>query len=138
MGALVKQNFPTLINSFFDDWVNEGNSEIKHSPEVQIEKGDKSYRVVLPIPGAVKDKLKVSVEDNYLKISGEYSKITKDDHELVRRDFRYFESFERWLRIDENKFELESISAELKDGLLEVVLPLKKEEQKKQIDVKVK
>lgn len=140
MGALVQKRFPDFINQFFDDWSDstENTRDLKHFPDVQIEQNENGYRLVVPIPGALKDTLKVKVEDNQLKISGEYKTHTKEDYKLVHRDYRTWSSFERSLRIDENKFDIDSVNAELNDGILEVTLPLKPEERKKQYEIEVK
>ncbi|MCB1175086.1 MAG: Hsp20/alpha crystallin family protein [Leptospiraceae bacterium] len=139
MGAIVKHNIPGLVNSFFEDWADQRprKQEDKHFPSLQLEKNDQEYRLLMPLPGASKDGLKVKVEDGYLKIAGAYGSFTKEGFELVHRDFRRHERFERWLNIDDSKFAIDAIKAELAHGMLEVTLPLRAEEQRKQIEIKV-
>ena len=140
MGAIVQKNFPTFINQFFDHWSDqdENKSEAKHFPDIQIEESPGGYRLVMPLPGAKKESLNVKVEDGQLIISGDYKDLGKEDYKLVHRDYRSWKSFERALRIDEKRFDLDAVGAELQDGILEVTLPLKPEEKKKQFEIKVK
>lgn len=140
MGTIVQQRFPELINQFFDNWSeqNEGEKKNSHYPDVKIEQSDNGYRLLVPLPGATKDTLKVKVEDGQLKISGEYKDNAKEGYKQVHADFTDHTSFERWLKIEEQKFDINAVEAELQNGILEVTLPLKPEEKKKQYEIEVK
>ncbi|KAK7341175.1 hypothetical protein VNO80_24100 [Phaseolus coccineus] len=74
----------------------------------------------LDMPGLGKEDVKISVEHNTLTIKGEGAK--EDDEE---------ESAPRYTRIDfPNKFyKVDHIKAEMKNGVLKVVLPKKEEEE---------
>ncbi|MCB1172885.1 MAG: Hsp20/alpha crystallin family protein [Leptospiraceae bacterium] len=139
MGVLLQN----IINRHLDRVAHEPNSKgqsrvRKHFPDVQIEKSGSGYRLVLPLPGALKDKLNVKIEDDQLKIRGEYAPRTKEGYELVHADSFSYDAFERWLSIDESKFDVERVSAELNNGLLAIELPLKAEVLPKEIEIQVK
>ncbi len=135
MRALSTLRGGDLWNRFFSDLNGE---EGGYSPEIEIDKNDREYRVIARLPGVKKENLSVTVEDGYLKISGKQEKSGKEEYESLHSEFRSYSEFHRALSIDSSNFDIDKIEASLKDGLLEVKLPLQKQAKSKQFDVKVK
>lgn len=100
---------------------------------------DKADEIVVKaeVPGIDKKNIKISVSENVLTIKGEMKK----EEEIKEEDYYYCErsygSFSRSLtlpaKVVENK-----ISAEFKDGILEVHLPKAAEAKPKEIKVEIK
>ncbi len=100
---------------------------------------DKTDEVVVKaeVPGIDKKNIKISVSDNVLTIKGEMKK----EEEVREEDYYYSErsygSFSRSLTLPAKVVE-GKITAEFKDGILEVHLPKAAESKPKEIKVDVK
>jgi HSP20 family molecular chaperone IbpA len=102
-------------------------------PTADIFETDRSLTVVLEMPGAKKENVNVNVDDGILKIDG---KIDFSKYEGLRPVYteynigHYTRSFRLSSAIDQTK-----ISAEMKDGVLTVVLPKSERAQPRRIEV---
>ena len=102
-------------------------------PIADIFETDRSLTVVLEMPGAKKENVDVNVDDGILKID---SKIDFSKYEGLRPVYteynigHYTRSFRLSSAIDQTK-----ISAEMKDGVLTVVLPKSERAQPRKIAV---
>jgi len=103
------------------------------TPSLNIFKEDENSLVTVEIPGVKKEDVKLEVKGNTLRISGE-RKIEFPEKASLHRRERSAYKFDRTVRlsheVDENK-----IKAELKDGVLAVLLPPKEEHKPKSITV---
>ncbi|XP_038906133.1 small heat shock protein, chloroplastic-like isoform X2 [Benincasa hispida] len=79
----------------------------------------------MDMPGLSKDDVKVSVEQNTLIIKGEAGKESEDEEDRRR--------FSSRLDLLANLYELNSIKAEMKNGVLKVAVPKVKEEERKDV-----
>ncbi|MBC8387078.1 MAG: Hsp20/alpha crystallin family protein [Actinobacteria bacterium] len=136
-----------LLDLFFRDFLDATSSYFSDTSRinypVDIYKTDKGISIDIAMVGANKDGLSISVEDgDVLKIKygkdGGCCDCEKDDgccdskyicHNIARRNFSYGWKFS-------NKYDLDNIDAELKDGLLEVAIPLKAEMKPKKVKVR--
>ena len=114
------------------DFYNEG----RLSPSVDVYEKDDKYVIDAEIPGLSKEEIKIDVKDGSLIISGEKKYENKSEDENYIRVERRYGKFERRFNLPEN-VNVESVSANYKNGVLEVSLPKKEEAKPKQIDVKV-
>lgn len=89
------------------------------------------------IPGIKKEDLKVSLQDNRLTLSGErkFEEETKREnyHRIERSYGAFARSFTLPASVDAKK-----ISAEFKDGVLEVKLPKREEAKPQEVNIAVK
>ncbi len=106
------------------------------APLVDIVEDDTQYVIKAELPGLKKEEIKVGVQDDVLTISGErqYEKEEKD--KKFHRVERAHGSFARSFTIPQNS-DGEKVSAEFKDGMLQVHLPKTETVQSKQIEVAV-
>jgi HSP20 family protein len=104
-------------------------------PTVDLEdKGDK-FIMTAEVPGFKKDDVEISICGNTVEISGcREQKSGEKTKEYVRRE-RSTESFYRKMTLPE-EVKFEEVSADLKDGLLEIILPKKEPKPKKKIPIK--
>ncbi|NIP39818.1 MAG: Hsp20/alpha crystallin family protein [Candidatus Dadabacteria bacterium] len=129
--------FDTFFDNAFGsllkrDYYDEG----RLSPSVDVyEKSDK-YVINAEIPGLSKDEIKIDVKDGALTISGEKKYEDKKEDENYIRVERRYGKFERRFNLPEN-VNVDKVTANYKNGVLEVSLPKKEEAKPKQIDVKV-
>jgi len=132
-----RSEFDRLFDSFFNPRYEEETALSAFSPAVDIVEEDQAYQVHVELPGLSKDDIKLNIKDNYLSISGEKKRESQVEEKNYQRTERIFGSFQRNFRLSDS-VESEKIEAEFKDGVLDIVIPKKKESLAKQIEVKVK
>lgn len=105
-------------------------------PSVDMYDKEDEIVVKAEIPGVDKKDVNISLTDNTLTIKGE----SKKEKEVKEEDYYYSErshgTFARMLSLPE-KVVAEKVTAEFKDGVLEVHLPKSPEAKPKEIKVKV-
>ncbi|KAG2677615.1 hypothetical protein I3760_12G106100 [Carya illinoinensis] len=95
-----------------------------------VKEDNKALYLRMDMPGVDKDKVKVNVEQNTLIIQGEGEKESDDDENVRRYSSR--------LDLPPDLYKLDAIRAEMKNGVLKVVVPKVEEEERKDvIQVKV-
>lgn len=114
--------FGTAFSEDFRNW----------SPAVDVSEGENSLTFTVEVPGFSKDDLSISVEKGMLTLSGERKLERKRDefHRIERAYGRFERSFSLPTTVDADKIE-----ADLKNGLLTVLMPKKAEARPKQIPV---
>jgi len=103
-------------------------------PTADIYETRDALTVTLEIPGVEKDKVEVSVEDGVLKVEGRLDFSKYQGLQPLYTEYNvgnYSRSFRLSSKIDQS-----SISAELKDGVLSLVLPKVQEAKPRTIEVK--
>jgi len=103
-------------------------------PTADIYETQDALTVTLEMPGVEKDKVEVSVEDGVLKVEGRLDFAKYQGLQPLYTEYNvgnYSRSFRLSGKIDQS-----SISAELKDGVLSLVLPKVQEAKPRTIEVK--
>jgi HSP20 family protein len=103
-------------------------------PTADIYETDDALNVVLEMPGVEKNSVDIRVEDGVLKIGGRLDFSKYQGLQPLYTEYNvghYSRSFRLPSRIDQNK-----IAAELKDGVLSLVLPKVEEAKPRTIQVK--
>ena len=106
------------------------------SPVVDIEETELNYLIRAELPGLSKEKVKVKVEDGVLTLSGERDLERKVEGKTFHHIERSHGTFTRSFTLPENA-EAESVSANYKDGLLEIRVAKSEEALPKSIEVRV-
>ncbi|MGB5265388.1 MAG: Hsp20/alpha crystallin family protein [Polyangiales bacterium] len=102
---------------------------------VDIREEADAFYVDAEVPGLTADEVKVDVENKVLTLSGE-RKVEKEETEgSYRRVERQYGSFTRSFSLPET-VDADHISADLKDGVLELRLPKKEAPTPRKISVK--
>lgn len=107
------------------------------APQLEtFRRGDKLV-VRADLPGLRKEDVNVEIDDGMLTISGQRSEEEVDDRDDFYRSERSYGEFYRALPLPEN-VSGESCEATFKDGVLEVTLPLPRQQERKarRIDVR--
>jgi HSP20 family protein len=126
-----RSTMPTFVDQFFANrlmdnyWVENLST---YSPSVNIMEDEKSYTIELAYPGIEKNDFQVTTEKDRLFISYERKAEQEEKSEekkYLRREFSN-SSFKKSFSLPENA-EIEKITAEYKNGVLEVVIPKAKE-----------
>jgi len=128
------------INDLFDfDHLpsSSGLFDRSFSPAIDVVENTNDYTVTCELPGLDQKEIDVSIASNVLTLKGQ----KKDEHEEKKSKFYKKESwsgsFQRTLPLPMS-VAAEKVKAELKDGILTVVLPKKEEVKPRQIAVSTK
>ena len=130
--------FPSVFGeNLFDDWMDDfgfrdnffsGKNPLygKHAKNIMktdVRETDKGYELDVDLPGFKKDEVQVQLKDGYLTISAAKG-LDKDEEDkkgnYIRRE-RSYGSFSR--SFDISDVDADHISAEYKNGVLEMILP---------------
>jgi len=135
MKPVIRKPINDPILSFFDDFLTNQLAKVETNqlvvPAVNIKENDKEVIIDVAAPGLSKKDFEISVENNTLTISAhkEVEKVEEGTN-IVKKEFGY-ENFQRSFTLPEEIFDVENIKATYKNGVLEIVIPKKEEEQKK-------
>ncbi len=102
-------------------------------PVTDIFENPEALTVVLEMPGVTRDSIEASVEDNVVTIEGRIDFAKYEGMQPVYTEYNvghYARSFEISDRIDRSK-----ISAEMKDGVVTIVLPKAEQARSRKIQV---
>ena len=135
MNTLVTRKPLSLLDEFFADATRAGDRSGTGSFEIAVEKRDADYRVVANLPGVKKEDLTIEIKDGVLAITGKVEREAATEYKTVYSELSGRSEFQRRIKIDQSRFDTEKVSAKIENGVLEVVLPVKPEEQPKQIQV---
>jgi HSP20 family protein len=104
-------------------------------PAFEVKETKDSYVFKADLPGVKQEDLNISLTGNRLTISGQRNEEKKDEGETHFVYERSFGSFSRSFSLPEG-IDAEHVQADLKDGVLNVVVPKKPEVQPKRILIK--
>lgn len=121
---------PDVFNDFFDtDFMPKANAT---APAINVKESDVDYEVEVAAPGMTKEDFNVHLnQDGDLSIKMESKKENREEEKkahYLRREFAY-SKFEQTLILPDD-VDKEKISAKVSDGVLTVVLPKIRKEEK--------
>lgn len=115
---------------------NEAITVAQWSPVVDISEDDKEYTIKAELPDVKKEDIKLNVHDDVLTITGERKYEKEEKGKKYHRVERAYGSFVRSFTLPEDA-DGTKVTAEYKDGLLNVRLPKSEKAKPKTIEVKV-
>lgn len=135
MKPVIKKPVNDPILSFFDEFLTNQLAKVETNkfvvPAVNIKENDKEVVIDVAAPGLSKKDFEISVDNDTLTISAHKEEEKMEEgNKIVKKEFGY-EKFQRSFTLPENIFDVENIKAAYKNGILEIVIPKKEEEQKK-------
>ena len=124
------------LRSRFDRMVDElwDGRQRTFAPAIDVVHENGNLVLRADVPGIKPEEVKIEVEEGILTVSGEHKekKEEKDKHYL-RRERRYG-SFSRSMALPPG-VEAKQIKAKTHDGVVEVTIPMPKEEQKEKVTI---
>ena len=137
LNDFVPTTFSNIIDRCFNESVaRSGGSVYAFTPRVDIIENEKNFEILVAVPGMNKEDFSIDINENYLTVSGE-RKFTKERKENAFRSIEtQYGSFSRSFSLPDN-ININSIEAEYKNGILEIVLP-KDEKKMLRTNIKVK
>jgi HSP20 family protein len=122
-----------LMNQLFKETQDSFKAAVEREsgfrPATNVVEEKDYYLIEVAIPGFVKEDVSIKVENGSIKISAE-KKDTKEDTKYLRREFGVYK-FERSFKLADT-INQQNISAEVINGMLNIVLP-KVEEKKPEV-----
>jgi HSP20 family protein len=106
------------------------------APSVDIAETPEAFEIKAELPDVKKEDVKVTVEEGQLRISGERKQEREEKGKKFHRVERSYGSFMRSFSLPENVDDTK-LTAEYKDGMLNVRLPKTEKAKPKAIAVKV-
>jgi HSP20 family protein len=132
---LALRNPANLFDVFraIDNWPRwDVSPEVDWSPRVDVLRKENVLEVRADLPGIKREDIKVDLKNGTLSISGS---VTRDsDSTNLLRSERFFGSFMRQFTVPED-IDPDAISAEYKDGVLVLQLPITAEKKTRQIKI---
>jgi HSP20 family protein len=135
-------NFPSVLD--FGRDMNELLETFLHGPEMRdsprsfpmdiVEEKDR-YLVVAELPGIRKEDLKISLEDGHVTISTERKSEEVPEKAVWLRNEITFGQFSRTIPVP-GEVKVDEITAELANGVLQVILPKSEKARVREITVK--
>lgn len=124
-----RNNLPAFFDDFFgfpyfDDFFDYMKGTVKGA-RLDIKETENEYVVEVDVPGYNKENINISIEDDYLTISGKQEDVVDENSgEYIRKE-RRMGSFTRTVPIPEN-VKLDDITAKYNNGVLRITLPKEK------------
>jgi HSP20 family protein len=106
------------------------------SPLADITEDEKEYLIRAELPDMKKEEVRLTVENAVLKISGERKFEKEENGKKYHRVERAYGSFVRSFTLPEDA-DGSRVSADFKDGMLQVHLPKSQKAKPKTIEIKV-
>jgi len=126
--------FPTLFNDLFENF-NYGMPVAANSPQMNIIENQDEFKIEMSVPGLTKEDLTLNIDsDNDLVIEMVKKNNTEENNrkqQYLRREFTTAH-FKEMLTLPDI-VKTEEISAKVENGVLEVMLPKIKPEEKKKL-----
>ncbi len=114
-------------------------SELRNlwAPEVEVTQDESQLRISVDLPGISKDDVKVDVQEGALTIHGERREERNEGDEKhgYRRSERRYGSFYRSIPLPEGA-DAENAQAQMKEGVLEIRLPLAQRSRGRRLEIK--
>jgi HSP20 family protein len=133
----IQQEFNRLFGTAFDSHTGSGPSARRAwVPAVDLVEDGDSYVLRADLPGVGEEDVKVEVEENVLRITGERSTEKSESRDGFYRLERSSGSFARSLRLPEG-VDADRIEATYTDGVLELRIPKPEEQKPRRVAISV-
>ncbi|MDX9800706.1 MAG: Hsp20/alpha crystallin family protein [Spirochaetia bacterium] len=134
------RNLQDEINDLFNIEKRQGYTGLfdrNFSPAVDVVESENDYSVICELPGIDSKDIDLSITSNVLTIKGTKKSESEDKNGKYYKKESWTGSFQRTLPLPA-AVNGEMIKADLKDGVLTVILPKKEEAKPRSIAVKVR
>lgn len=133
----LQEDFNRVLGSTLPGFFGEeGLTSGRWMPGVDIRESDNEITLEADLPGMKPGDFEVSVENRVLTLRGERKFEKKQETDNYHRVERSYGSFVRTFTLP-SSVNVEAVSADFKDGVLQITLPKKEEVKARQIQVQV-
>lgn len=131
----LRDEMDRLFDDFFGMTPARAERGAIWSPAVNVREDENNFYIEAELPGMTKEDIDLEIEQNSLCIKGDRKFEKKEEGENYHFVERSYGSFYRSFSLPGN-VDPEGISAEYKDGLLQVTVPKKEEVKPKKVEIK--
>jgi len=135
MLPMIKRHVYPLEELFDDDFFHRPFEMVEKQMKADVVQKDGELEFTIDLPSYSKDEISIDLENGYLMVAAEkkQEKEEKDEKKYLVRERVYGRVQRSWYVGNVDK---DSVKAEFKDGILSIVVPEKKQEEKKLIEIK--
>lgn len=130
LSSRMNQMFPVAVrrneDATFADW----------APAVDVQETDKEYLIKADLPEIKKDDMKIAIDDGVLSMEGERKQEKEEKNKKFHKVERIYGKFVRRMALPSDVDETK-VTAEFKDGVLNVHLPKSATAKPHSVDVKI-
>ena len=126
--------FGSLLDEFFGELMSERRPEHGFRPLMDLKEDDENYYAQLELPGLSKEDVKISIENNILRVYGEKKQEQVKEKQEHRRVERSHGVFERCFRLPQ-EIEDAGIRADMENGILRITIPKTQKAEPVQITI---
>lgn len=119
---LLWDEFDRFFESFLTPSARGFEGPATFTPPYDLEETENAYLMTFDVPGVAQSDLKIEVNDNQLRVSGERRREDRESTEGFRRYERAYGKFERVFTLPRN-VDTNGIEAQHDAGVLRLVLP---------------
>ena len=124
----------SFFNFFTNDYLGNTFTEAQNSRMgTRIKDGKEKYTVLVSLPGVKKEDLRIDYRDNYLNIQGK-KKVERKENAKYYLSERFEGDIKQSVLIP-YEIDTSQISAQVKNGVLEVTLPKSTKHLSKEIEI---
>jgi HSP20 family protein len=109
-------------------------SAFEFAPPADVYEDENRITLKMEVPGIKQENLDIRIDGNTLSVSGERKFETDEKRENFRRVERQYGSFSRSFELPSSA-DRDNITANFKDGVLEIAVPKRSEARGKQIQI---
>ena len=128
------------LDSMFNNFLSGSNMGTQYDcdfmPRVNIRETKDDVALTFEVPGMKKEDIKVTVKENVLTVSGERKEVVEENEQTFVRNEILTGSFSRSFTLPES-VDTDKITADYKQGMLEIKLAKKEAVKPKEIEVSV-
>jgi HSP20 family protein len=115
---------------------SENLAPAEWAPLVNIAEDEKEYTITAELPEVKRDDVKVTAEDGVLRITGERKLEKEEKNKKFHRIERSYGSFERSFALPDG-IKKDAVTADFKDGVLNVHVPKAEMTKPRSVDIQV-
>jgi HSP20 family protein len=132
----VRVNFDQPVNELIQEFLTEEYTPLSSSqPAIDVTENKNESLIVAELPGVEKEDISIAVENGWLTLKGERKETeTADVKRILHREIEYV-PFSRAIKLP-HAVDVNSISAELTNGILKISLPKAEEIRSRTIEIK--
>ena len=134
---VVRRNAEELMAPFWHEHEHEYQQPVRFAPDFEIKETRDGFLFKADVPGIKEKDLEITMTGNRLTISGKREAEMEEKTDTYYACERSYGSFTRAFTLPEGTGGGDHIRAELKAGVLTLLLPKKPELQPRRIEVKV-
>lgn len=132
----LKKEMDRIFENFFGERFPVFKEEVEFVPSVDVSETDNEIVIKASVPGVEKKDINITIAENSITIKGEVKKEKEEKEKNYYRQEISYGAFSRTIPLPV-EVKTEEAKANLKDGMLEIVIPKSEKAKVKEIKVNV-